>query len=191
MSVYGYACGSTGDQALDMQQTELKAEGCSKVFAEKISGARSDRPQLAKLLKSLKPGDVVVVTKLDRLARSTHDLQNTLKAIQTADADFKVLDNPSLDTTNQHGKLLFDILGALAELERTLIKTRTSEGRKAAKARGVHLGRPRKLNHDQRQEALARMRSGESLVDIARTFNVDPTTIGRLHLFTGQGINAE
>ncbi len=180
MIVYGYARVSTEDQTLELQRSELQGKGCTKIFAEKISGARSDRPQLAKLLKALKAGDVVVVTKLDRLARSTHDLQSILRAIQTSSADFKVLDTPSLDTTNPYGKLLFDILGALAEFERSLIKTRTSEGRKAARARGVHLGRPRKLNQDQRQEASARLQNGESLVSVARTFDVDPTTIGRL-----------
>src|SRR4029077_13327585 len=96
-----------------------------------------DRPQLAKLIKSLKTGDCVLITKLDRLARSTHDLQNILKAIQTANADFKVIDTPSLDTTNPYGKVLFDILGALAEFERSLIKSRTSEGRVKARANGI------------------------------------------------------
>ena len=126
MTIYGYARVSTEDQTLGLQQTELQDKGCNKIFAEKISGARSDRPQLTKLLKALKPGDVVVVTKLDRLARSTVDLQNILQSIKTASADFKVLDTPSLDTTNPYGKLLFDILGALAEFERSMIKTRTS-----------------------------------------------------------------
>ena len=180
MTIYGYARVSTEDQTLELQRTALEAKGCSKLFAEKISGARSDRPQLTKLLKALKPGDVVVVTKLDRLARSTVDLQNILQSIKTASADFKVLDTPSLDTTNPYGKLLFDILGALAEFERSMIKTRTSEGRNAARARGVHLGRPRKLKPHQREEALTRLQNGESLVSVARTFDVDPTTIGRL-----------
>jgi DNA invertase Pin-like site-specific DNA recombinase len=151
------------------------------VFAEKMSGARSDRPQLKKLLKSLQPGDLLVTTKLDRLARSTHDLQVTLKALQRAGADIKVLDNPALDTTTLHGKLLFDILGAIAEFERGIIAARTSEGRKAAKARGVHMGRPPKLTPHQRREALQRRENGDSLADIARTFGVDPTTIGRMH----------
>jgi DNA invertase Pin-like site-specific DNA recombinase len=180
MTIYGYARVSTEDQTLELQRAALEAKGCSKLFAEKISGARSDRPQLTKLLKALKPGDVVVVTKLDRLARSTVDLQNILQSIKTASADFKVLDTPSLDTTNPYGKLLFDILGALAEFERSMIKTRTSEGRNAARARGVHLGRPRKLKPHQREEALTRLQNGESLVSVARTFDVDPTTIGRL-----------
>ena len=180
MTIYGYARVSTEDQTLELQRAALEAKGCSKLFGEKISGARSDRPQLTKLLKALKPGDVVVVTKLDRLARSTVDLQNILQSIKTASADFKVLDTPSLDTTNPYGKLLFDILGALAEFERSMIKTRTSEGRNAARARGVHLGRPRKLKPHQREEALTRLQNGESLVSVARTYNVDPTTIGRL-----------
>jgi DNA invertase Pin-like site-specific DNA recombinase len=178
--IYGYARVSTDDQSLDLQHVALAQAGCAKVFAEKISGARSDRPQLAKLLKSLRAGDLLVITKLDRLARSTHDLQVTLKALRAVDADFKVLDNPALDTTTLHGKLLFDIMGAIAEFERGMIAARTSEGRKAAKARGVHMGRSPKLTLHQRREALQRRSNGDSLADIARTFGVDPTTIGRL-----------
>jgi DNA invertase Pin-like site-specific DNA recombinase len=179
--IFGYARVSTDDQSLDLQHEALTQAGCTKVFAEKISGARSDRPQLAKLLKSLRAGDLLVITKLDRLARSTHDLQVTLKALRSVDADFKVLDNPALDTTTLHGKLLFDIMGAIAEFERGMIAARTSEGRKAAKARGVHMGRPPKLTPHQRREALQRRSNGDSLADIARTFGVDPTTIGRMH----------
>jgi DNA invertase Pin-like site-specific DNA recombinase len=181
MATVGYARVSTDDQTLDIQHELLAEAGCTKVFAEKISGARSDRPQLAKLLKSLQSGDLVVITKLDRLARSTHDLQVTLKALEKVGADFKVLDNPALDTTTPHGKLLFDVLGAIAEFERKLIASRTAEGRKAAKARGVHMGRPPKLTPHQRREALQRRENGDSLADIARTFGVDPTTIGRMH----------
>ena len=179
--IYGYARVSTDDQTLDLQHEALGEAGCIKVFSEKISGARSDRPQLAKLRRSLGAGDVLVITKLDRLARSTHDLQVTLRALRAVGADFKVLDNPALDTTTLHGKLLFDILGAIAEFERGIIAARTSEGRKAAKARGVHMGRPPKLNPHQRREALKRRENGDSLADIARTFGVDPTTIGRMH----------
>jgi DNA invertase Pin-like site-specific DNA recombinase len=180
MTVYGYARVSTDDQTLDVQQGALTQAGCSKVFAEKISGARSDRPKLAKLLKVLQAGDVVVVSKLDRLARSTCELQNILRTVKAAGADFKVLDNQALDTTTLHGKLLFDILAAIGEFERGLILVRTSEGRKAAKARGVHMGRPRKLSQHQRTEALQRLAAGDSLAAIARTYGVDPTTIGRL-----------
>lgn len=180
MTTYGYARVSTGGQTLDAQTDQLRNAGASKLFSEKESGARSDRPQLAKLIKSLKTGDCILITKLDRLARSTHDLQNILKAIQNANADFKVLDTPSLDTTNPYGKLLFDILGALAEFERSLIKSRTSEGRVKAKANGIKFGRKPKLNHHQKLEAIKRRDNGETLADIAKTYNVDPTTIGRL-----------
>jgi DNA invertase Pin-like site-specific DNA recombinase len=121
-----------------------------------------------------------LITKLDRLARSTHDLQSILKAIQTANANFKVLDTPSLDTTNPYGKLLFDILGALAEFERSLIKSRTSEGRTKAKANGIKFGRKPTLNHHQKVEAIKRRDNGETLADIAKTYNVDPKTIGKL-----------
>jgi DNA invertase Pin-like site-specific DNA recombinase len=178
--IYGYARVSTDGQELDGQLDQLRNAGASKLFSEKESGARSDRPQLAKLLKSLKTGDCVLITKLDRLARSTHDLQTILKAIQNSSADFRVLDTPSLDTTNPYGKLLFDILGALAEFERSLIKSRTSEGRVKAKANGVKFGRKPKLTHHQKIEAIQRRDNGETLADIAKTYNVDPTTIGRL-----------
>ena len=96
MTVYGYARVSTDGQSLEAQDAELKAAGVAKVYAEKISGARSDRPQLAKLLKALQPGDVVVVTRLDRLARSTRDLLNTLETVSDACAGFRVLDNPKI-----------------------------------------------------------------------------------------------
>jgi DNA invertase Pin-like site-specific DNA recombinase len=180
MTIYGYAGILTDGQTLDGQTDQLRSAGASKLFSEKESGARSDRPQLAKLIKSLKTGDCVLITKLDRLARSTHDLQNILKAIQTANADFKVIDTPSLDTTNPYGKVLFDILGALAEFERSLIKSRTSEGRVKARANGIKFGRKPKLTHHQKLEAIKRRDHGETLADIAKTYNVDPTTIGRL-----------
>ena len=180
MATIGYARVSTDGQTLDAQQAELTGSGCIKIYAEKMSGARGDRPQLGRLLKALQPGDVVLVTKLDRLARSTRDLLNIAHAIGEAGAGFKVLDNPALDTTTMHGELLFTVLGAIAAFERKLIAARTSEGRKAAKARGVHMGRPRKLTQHQRTEALQRVAGGESLAAIARTFGVDPTTIGRL-----------
>jgi DNA invertase Pin-like site-specific DNA recombinase len=180
MTVYGYARVSTDDQTLDLQQAALTQAGCIKVYAEKISGARSDRPQLNKVVRALQPGDVLIVTKLDRLARSTRDLLNIAHDIGVRGAGFKVLDQPTLDTTTPHGKLLFDLLAAIGEFERKMIAARTTEGRKAAKARGQHMGRPRKLNQHQRTEALQRRAAGDSLADIARTYGVDPTTIGRL-----------
>src|SRR5262245_4262453 len=156
------------------------AVGCAKVFKEKVSGAKTDRPELAKVIRRLEPGDVLMVVRLDRLARSTRDLLNVLDEIGKRGAGFRSLKDPWADTTTPHGKLMLTILGGLAEFERTLIRARTGEGRQRAKERGVRFGRPRKMTAHQRQEALQRLAAGETMTDVARTFNVDPTTIGRL-----------
>jgi DNA invertase Pin-like site-specific DNA recombinase len=124
---------------------------------------------------------VLLVTRLDRLARSTRDLLNVLDAVAKRGAGFRSLKDAWADTTTPHGRLMLTVLGGLAEFERELIRERTGEGRKRAQARGVKFGRPRKLNHHQREEALARLATGdETLADIARTFAVDPSTISRL-----------
>jgi DNA invertase Pin-like site-specific DNA recombinase len=181
MTVYGYARVSTDGQSLTGQEASLREAGANKVFAEKVSGASADnRKALAKALAGLRPGDVLLVTRLDRLARSTRDLLNVLDAIGKAGAGFKSLADAWADTTTPHGRLMLTVLGGLAEFERELIKARTGEGRIRAKARGVHMGRPSALNADQRREALARMNAGDALTDIARTFGVSHTTIGRL-----------
>jgi len=122
----------------------------------------------------------VIVTRLDRLARSTRDLLNVLDTVAKAGAKFKSLGDTWADTTTPHGRLMLTVLGGLAEFERSLIKARTDDGRKRAKAKGVRFGRPSKLTAHQRQEALARLAAGETQADIARTYAVDPTTIGRL-----------
>ncbi len=128
----------------------------------------------------LRDGDTVVVTRLDRLARSTRDLLNILDAIAKAGATFKSLADTWADTTTPHGRLMLTILGGLAEFERELIRARTGEGRERAKARGVHMGRPPKLSAFQRQEALKRREAGETLMDIARTYGVSHVTIMRI-----------
>jgi len=180
MAKLGYARVSTNGQDLAGQIAELDAAGCAKIYREKVSGAKTDRPELAKLLRVLGPGDVVIVSRLDRLARSTRDLLNVLDAISKAGAGFRSLKDSWADTTTPHGRLMLTILGGLAEFERELIRARTGEGRSRAKARGVKFGRPRKLTPHQRQEALHRLAAGETQADIARTYNVDATTIGRL-----------
>lgn len=180
MTVYGYARVSTAGQTLASQDAQLHAAGCAKVYAEKVSGAKTDRPELAKLIRRLEAGDVLVVTRLDRLARSTRDLLNILDAIGKAGAGFKSLSDAWADTTTPHGRLMLTILGGLAEFERELILARTGDGRARAKAKGVRFGRPRKLTPHQRQEALQRLAAGETQADVARTYNVDATTIGRL-----------
>src|SRR3954465_13626253 len=180
MATYGYARVSTDGQSLSAQLAELKAAKCAKVFREKISGARSDRKQLARVMALLAKGDVLVVTRLDRLARSTRDLLNILGTIAEKGAGFRSLRDTWADTTTAHGRLMLTILGGLAEFERELSRARTGEGRERAKARGIILGRKPKLTTHQRKEAIARREAGEVLTDIARSYNVSHSTISRL-----------
>ena len=160
---------------------EIPIAKCAKIFQEKISGARSDRKQLTRLMGVLAKGDVLVVTRLDRLARSTRDLLNLLGTIAEKGAGFKSLRDTWADTTTAHGRLMLTVLGGLAEFERELIRTRTGEGRERAKARGVILGRKPKLTSHQRREAIARREAGEVLTEIARSYNVSHSTISRLN----------
>src|SRR5438874_9594347 len=180
MATCGYARVSTHGQSLAAQLAELKAAKCAKVFQEKVSGARSDRKQLARLMALLTKGDVLVVTRLDRLARSTRDLLNLLATIAEKGAGFRSLRDTWADTTTAHGRLMLTVLGGLAEFERELIRTRTGEGRERAKARGVVLGRKPKLTAHQRREAIARREAGEVLTEIARSYDVSHSTISRL-----------
>ena len=181
MTVVGYARVSTDGQTLDAQHAALKAAGAEKVFSEKVSGAQTDRKQLAKAIASLGEGDVLLVTRLDRLARSTRDLLNVLDAVGKAGAGFRSLADPMIDTTSPHGKLILAVLGALAEFERSMILARTAEGRKRAQDRGVRFGRKPKLSRFQIEEALARRSAGEALTEIGRTYGVSHSTISRLY----------
>ncbi len=138
--IYGYARVSTDGQSVDAQVKQLRAAGADQVFRETASGARADRAQLRRALAQLAKGDVLMVTRLDRLARSTRDLLNTLDTIAKAGAGFRSLGDAWADTTSAHGRLMLTILGGLAEFERELIRARTSEGRERAKAQGVKWG---------------------------------------------------
>jgi DNA invertase Pin-like site-specific DNA recombinase len=140
----GYARVSTDGQTLDAQQSALAAAGAEKVFAEKVSGAVTDRKALTRAIAALDAGDVLLVTRLDRLARSTRDLLNVLDAVAKAGVGFRSLADAWADTTTPHGRLMLTMLGGLAEFERSLILARTSEGRTRAKARGVRFGRNRR-----------------------------------------------
>ena len=180
MTIYGYARVSTNGQDLGSQEAELMAVGCAKVFKEKVSGAKTDRAELAKLIRRLEPGDVLVVTRLDRLARSTRDLLNILATIGEREAGFRSLKDTWADTTTPHGRLMLTVLGGLSEFERELIRARTGEGRKHAKARGVRFGRPAALTPHQRAEALQRLANGEVQADLARSYRVSQATISRL-----------
>ncbi len=177
---FGYARVSTVGQSLETQLHGLKAAGCQRIFREKVSGARVDRRELNRMLGALTAGDVVVVTRIDRLARSTFDLFAIVKSIVDRKAQFRSLAEPWADTSNATGRLMIAVLGGLADVERDLIRTRTSEGRERAMARGVKLGRKPKLSTEQRREALARRTAGETLMEIARTYNVSFATISRL-----------
>jgi DNA invertase Pin-like site-specific DNA recombinase len=180
MTVYGYARVSTNGQDLAAQEAELMAAGCAKVFKEKVSGAKTDRAELAKALRRLEPGDMLIVTRLDRLARSTRDLLNIVAAIAEREAGFRSLKDTWADTTTAHGRLMLTVLGGLAEFERDLIRARTGDGRARAKARGVRFGRPTALTPHQRTEALQRLANGEAQAELARSYGVSQATISRL-----------
>jgi DNA invertase Pin-like site-specific DNA recombinase len=181
VTVYGYARVSTGGQSVDAQARQLRAAGAGKVFREVASGAKTDRPQLQRLVSELAAGDVVMVTRLDRLARSTRDLLNTLAAITAKKAGFKSLGDAWADTITSRGRLMLTVLGGLAEFERDLIRARTGEGRERARARGVKMGRPFKLTDHQKREAIRRRdHDGETVREIARSYNVSHSTISRL-----------
>ena len=179
--IYGYARVSTDGQTLDAQIAQLEGAGASKLFKEKVSGAKRDRVLLDKMLGTLNAGDVVIVTRLDRLARSTRDLLNILGVVADKGAAFRSLGDGWADTTTAHGRLMLTVLAGLAEFERELIRSRTGEGRARAKARGVKLGRRFKLTQHQRDEAVRRRDAGEeSMTEIARSYNVSHSMISRL-----------
>jgi DNA invertase Pin-like site-specific DNA recombinase len=178
--IYGYARVSTDGQSVDAQVRQLTRAGCKKVFRETASGAKTDRAQLRRMLEQIDAGDVLMVTRLDRLARSTRDLLNTLATVADRKAGFRSLGDAWADTTTPHGRLMLTVLGGLAEFERELIRARTGEGRARAKARGVKMGRPPKLTPHQIKEALRRRDAGEPMRDIAHTYNVSHSTISRL-----------
>lgn len=178
---YGYARVSTDGQSVAAQVAELRADGCGRVFREVEDGAKSDRRILRRALAKLAAGDVLVVTRLDRLARSTRDLLNIVATVGERGAGFRSLADTWADTTTPHGRLILTVLGGLAEYEKELIRARTSEGRARAVARGVKLGpKPKLTPHQQREAIKRRERGDETLREIARSYNVSHSTISRL-----------
>jgi DNA invertase Pin-like site-specific DNA recombinase len=149
----GYARVSTYGQTLDSQLDQLRAAGCTSrnIYREKVTGARADRRELNRMLGKLAPGDVVTVTQIDRLARSTFDLFGIIKRIVDAKAQFRSLAEPWADTGTSTGRLMLAVLGGLADVERDLIRTRTAEGRSRAKAQGRAMGRPPSLTRPNRK----------------------------------------
>jgi len=175
----GYARVSTDDQDLALQRTALKGVGCKRIFEEKVSGAQRSRPELTRMLDQLRAGDVVVVSRLDRLARSTRDLLNIAEELKELEAGLRSLHEPWADTTSPAGRMVLTVFAGIAEFERELIHERTSSGRLSAKARGVRFGRPPKLTND--QVALARRLVGEgtSVPEASRILKVHRTTLYR------------
>ena len=147
----GYARVSTIEQNLDLQLQALKKVGCQKIYREKVSGATRQRPEFQRLLDQVRAGDVIIVCKLDRLARSTRDLLETIETIREAGAKFQSISEPWADTTTHAAKMIMTVFAGIAEFERDLIRERTGAGKEAAKKRGVQFGRLRKLNPEQAQ----------------------------------------
>ena len=176
----GYARVSTIEQNLDLQLQALKKAGCQKMYREKVSGATRQRPEFQRMLDQIRVGDVIVVWKLDRLARSTRDLLETIETIREAGAKFQSISEPWADTTTLAGKMIMTVFAGIAEFERGVIRERTGAGREAAKKRGVQFGRPPKLNREQAQLVRRLLDEGESVRDLAKTFDVHISTIYRL-----------
>ncbi|EIF32237.1 site-specific recombinase, DNA invertase Pin [Burkholderia sp. Ch1-1] len=177
----GYARVSTRDQDLTNQEAQLRAAGCGRIFAEKITGTKRARPQLDRMLEHLRAGDVIVITRLDRLARSIRDLLDIVERIRDAGAGLRSLAEPWADTTTPAGRMVLTVFGGMAEFERSLIVERTSSGRAAAKARGTKFGRKPKLEPAQIKHIYQLVDEGKaSRQEIADLFGIDRSTLYRV-----------
>jgi DNA invertase Pin-like site-specific DNA recombinase len=177
----GYARVSTEAQDLTRQRQALKAYGCKLIFEDRASGrSLAGRPELARALDELRPGDCLVLAEWDRATRSMWDGLHIVKQVLDAGATIKVLDFPSLDLATPEGRGFLAMFSAMAERERLRIVARTREGRRIAMGKGVKMGPPFKLTEHQRNLAAKRMASGESTRQIARDFNVSHNTVARL-----------
>lgn len=175
----GYARVSTEDQSLDAQRDQLRADGCSEVFEEKITGKKDNRPALAKALGMLGPGDTLVVWKLDRLGRSVKHLTTILHDLERRGVCFRSISD-GIDTGTPTGKLMFHVLGAIAEFEAALVSERTKIGLQAARERGKRLGRPRRLDaHQLHQAELLRLHDKLSCVEVAARLKIGRATLWR------------
>jgi len=178
--IIGYARVSTIDQNLDRQLDALKENGAEKIFREKVTGKKSDRPELLRMMDQLRDGDIVIVAELTRLSRSTKDLFAIVEQIQAKGANIKSLKETWLDTTTPHGKLMFTIFAGLSQFEADLIAQRTREGLAAARARGRLGGRP-KVTSDKSSMAVKMYDSKEFTVDeICNSCHIGKTTLYRL-----------
>ncbi|WP_215755318.1 recombinase family protein [Acetobacter sp. P5B1] len=176
----GYARVSTIGQTLDTQLETLKNYGCEKIFCEKVSGANAQRDQLRKMVRSLKKEDTVIVTRIDRLARSTFDLFAIVHEITKKGSHFYSLAEPWADTNTSTGRLMLAVLAGLADVERDLIRTRTAEGRARAIEQGKRMGRPPKITTQEKQDVIRRRLRGEPLKSVAKDFGISVATVSRL-----------
>jgi DNA invertase Pin-like site-specific DNA recombinase len=177
---YGYARVSTGKQDFELQVEALKAAGCERIFAEKVSGKSTDgRREFQRLMKALNPGDTVVVTKLDRLARSSRDLLNILGQLEEGSCGFVSLGEAWCDTTSDVGKLVITIMSGIAEFERKLILSRTEAGITKAREQGKKFGRPSALDVGQKRKIAERYAAGETMQALADEYEVGVASIHR------------
>jgi DNA invertase Pin-like site-specific DNA recombinase len=176
----GYARVSTTDQKLDAQLDALKSAGCEVIYQEKLSGNNTERPELQRLLNQIRPSEVMVVTALDRLARSAVDLLTLVRQLRERGSHIRSLREPWCDTATPMGEFLVTILAGVAQLERGLIHERADAGRKAAKARGVRFGPKPKLSTFQQSEARRMLAAGKTCREVAAFFGVSHSTISRL-----------
>ena len=177
---YGYARVSSKTQDYAGQVEQLKAVGCERIFSEKLSAKGGNvRREFERLKKALLPGDVIVVTKLDRLVRSSRDLHNVLHEMAELDCGFVSLREAWCDTTTPVGKLMLTIMGGIAEFERELIRERCEEGIERAKRKGTKFGRPSALDTGQRRTIAQRYAAGETMVELAREYSCGEATIWR------------
>lgn len=179
MMILGYARVSTEAQHLDPQLIALMAAGAERIYSEKISGSKAARPELERLLDQLRAGDVIVVTKYDRLSRSLQDLLTIVETVCSKGAGFRSLAE-DIDTTTPAGRLVFHVFASISQFERERIVERTKEGLAAARRRGRVGGRPPALSKERRAE-VQRMRDleGRSVAELSRLFQVSPNTIRR------------
>ena len=176
----GYARVSTEDQNLTLQRAALNGAGCQRIYEEKISGANRSRPELNRMLDQLRSGDVVVVSRLDRLARSTRDLLEIAEQLKEVEAGLRSLHEPWADTTSPAGRMVLTVFAGIAEFERALIHERTRSGRVAAQARGVRFGRPPKLTGDQVKLAQRLIEEGRSVPEVSKILRVHRATLYRV-----------
>ena len=177
---YGYARVSSQTQDYSAQVDALKAAGCERIFSEKRSGkSAKDRPEFNKLMRTLVPGDTIVVSKLDRLARSSRDLHNILHELQDQGCGFVSLGESWCDSTSEVGRLMLTIMGGIAEFERGLIRKRCEEGIERARASGKLFGRPCALDAGQRRRIGERYAAGETMAELAREYSCGEATIWR------------